>query len=383
MPTLRARRGAVAILTVLLFLALLGIGTVVVDFARMELMRNQLQTAADAAALAGAVQLTRTPKTDYLAQAKAVGQENPLFDTKVVVPDEAVELGMWDPAQRVFEENGNNPATANAVRVTLRDTSNYLMANHLGWARVPVTARSVAWAGPSVGKTDCMKPWALWYGLLKTKIDTYLNRPVAPDDPLQPGDVDALRQMSEAERTFTLFLGNNKSNPDAVIDPGNFYAVDLPPVTYADGTSGDAQAGGYDYKYALAGMDANGNPICYSVGVGDVLQTETGGMLGPTRQGVTGQGGGLPSGGGICTTMSGNLCLGPDGNSPVIKSAFWTHSTTKDAGKFLVTVNIIGSFALKEWDNKNASITGVFLPLADNGPVGGKTTTLVNIILVQ
>ena len=48
---MRARRGAIAILTVLLFLALIGIGAIVVDFARMEVMRNQLQTAADAAAL--------------------------------------------------------------------------------------------------------------------------------------------------------------------------------------------------------------------------------------------------------------------------------------------------------------------------------------------
>jgi hypothetical protein len=383
MPRLHARRGAVAILTVLLFLALLGIGAVVVDFARMELMRNQLQTAADAAALSGAVQLTRSPKTDYLAQAKAIGQSNPLFDTKVVVPDAAVEVGMWDPGQRLFEENGNNPATANAVRVTLRDTSNYLIANRLGWARKPVAAQAVAWAGPSVGKTDCMKPWAMWYGLLKTKIDTYLNRPIAPDDPLLPSDVDALRQMSEAQRTFTLFLGNNKSDPDAVINSGNFYAVDLPPVTYADGTSGTPLTGGDNYKYALAGMDKSGNPVCYSVGVGDVLQTETGGMLGPTKQGVTGQGGGLPAGGGVCTSMSGNTCLGPDGNSPVIKSAFWTQSTNKGSGKFLVTVNIIGSFTLKEWNDKNASITGVFLPLADNGPVGSKTTTLVKVLLVQ
>ena len=383
MVKLRARRGAIAILTVLLFLALTAIGAVVVDFARMELMRNQLQTAADAAALAGAVQLTKTPKTDYLVKAKSVGQANPLFDESVVVPDDAVEVGMWNPDLRVFEDNGNNPTTANAVRVTLQHDASYLIANRLGWAVKPVGAQAVAWAGPSVGKTDCMKPWALWYGLLKTKIDTYLNRPVAPDDPLIPSDLDALRQMSEGDRTFTLFLGNNKKDPDAVINSGNFYAVDLPPVTYADGTSGVPLTGGDNYKYALAGMDKDGNPVCHSVGVGDVLQTETGGMLGPTKTGVTGQGGGLPPGGGVCTTMSGDFCLGPDGNSPVIKSAFWTQSTAKGNGKFLVTVNIIGSFILKAWNDKNASITGIFQPLADNGPVGRETTTLVKIVLVQ
>ena len=81
--------------------------------------------------------------------------------------------------------------------------------------------------------------------------------------------------------------------------------------------------------------------------------------------------------------MSGDLCLGPDGTSPVIKSAFWTQSTDKGSGKFLVTVNIIGSFILREWSDKNASITGVFQPLADNGPIGTETTTLVRVILVK
>jgi Flp pilus assembly protein TadG len=55
MPALRNRRGVIAIFTVLLFLAMLTIIAVVVDFARMQFMRNQLQTASDAAALAGAV----------------------------------------------------------------------------------------------------------------------------------------------------------------------------------------------------------------------------------------------------------------------------------------------------------------------------------------
>lgn len=378
MLKLRARRGAIAILTVLLFLALIGIGAIVVDFARMEVMRNQLQTAADAAALAGAVQLTKANKTDYLSQAQSVGQANPLFDQQAVVPDNAVELGTWNPDQRLFEPNGNNPTTANAVRVTLQHDASYLIANHLGWAVKPVGAQAVAWAGPSVGKTDCMKPWALWYGLLMGKINTYRGLANTPENlvrPMVPEDLDALREMNDDARTFNIFLGtlNDKSQ---VLNSGNFYAVDLPPVQYADGTAGSPLTGGSAYQDAIAGEDNDGNPVCHSVGVGDILQTEPGAMIGPTKQGMS------PN---VCATFSGDDCLGADGNPPVIKSAFWTQATNKGGGKFTVDVTVIGSFVLKKFyqQSNDLHIVGTFQPIADNGPIGTETTTLVKIILVQ
>jgi Flp pilus assembly protein TadG len=378
MVELRARRGAIAIFTVLLFLALIGIGAIVVDFARMEVMRSQLQTAADAAALAGAVQLNKLDKTEYLAQAKAVGQANPLFDQQVVVPDDAVEVGTWDPVQRLFQGNGNNPTTANAVRVTLHHDASYLIANHLGWAVKPVGAQAVAWAGPSVGKTECMKPWALWYGLLMGRINTY--RGLANTDenltrPMTQEDLDALRQMSEDARTFNIFLGT-LGDKSQVLNSGNFYAVDLPPVQYADGTAGTPLTGGSNYTDAIAGEDKDGNPVCHSVGVGDVLQTEPGAMIGPTKQGMS------PN---VCATISGNDCLGPDGNPPVIKSAFWTQATNKGNGKFNVQVTVIGSFVLKQFyqQSNELHIVGSFQPIADNGPIGTETTTLVKVILVK
>ena len=374
MLALRARRGAIAILTVLLFLALMVVGAVVLDFARVELMRNQLQTAADAAALAGAVQLTRTTKTEYLAQAKLIGQSNPLFNTSVVVPDSAVEVGHWDPDARTFSST-NSPTTADAVRVTLRHKSSYLIANVLGWAAKPVAAQAVAWGGPSVGKTECMKPWALWYGLLKAKIDTIVNRPTAPNDSLLPSDLDALRQAPESKRTFNVFLGNLNEKSE-VLNSGDFYAVDLPPVQYADGTTGVRNPGGNAYGDALAGVDKDGNPVCYSVGSGDILQTEPGKMIQQTNKGV------IPN---VCATVAGAECLGPDGNNPVIKSAFWTQATNKGNGRFDVVVNIIGSFVLKTYDATPNSlhVTGVFQTIADNGPIGTQTTTLVRVVLVK
>ncbi|HEU4565521.1 MAG TPA: hypothetical protein VFS05_12755, partial [Gemmatimonadaceae bacterium] len=87
----------------------------------------------------------------------------------------------------------------------------------------------------------------------------------------------------------------------------------------------------------------------------------------------------------ICATLSGTTCQDANGNSPIIKSAFWTQTASKGNGKFDVTVQIVGSFALKNFDNRNASITGVFQPIQDNGQIANEntTTTLQRIILVK
>lgn len=372
MRRLRRRRGAIAILTVLLFLAMLAILAVVVDVARMQFMRNEMQTAADAAALAGAVQLVRTPKTDYLTQAKTFGQANPLLDSTVAIPDSAVQVGNWDPNTRTFTASGD-AFTSNAVQVTVHHPASYLVAKILGQPVKQIAARSVAWAGPSVGKTDCMKPWALWYGLLMQKINQAENQPLAdPNRPMTPYDLSVLQGMTPDQLTFTLFLGNTAQGTN--LNSGNFYAVDLPPVQYANGTAGTPLTGASNYQNELAGVDNNGNPICYSVGVGDILQTEPGAMLGPTKQGV------VPY---ICATMSGTTCLDASGNNPIIKSAFWTQATNKGSGKFYVNVAMIGSFVLQQWDSQHASITGVFQPTLDGGPLGDTTTTLVRVVLVK
>ncbi|HEU4643171.1 MAG TPA: pilus assembly protein TadG-related protein, partial [Gemmatimonadaceae bacterium] len=259
MLRLRNRRGAIAIFTVLLFLALITSAAVVVDIARMQYMRNELQTAADAAALAGAVQLLRTPKTDAVAKAQLFGQSNALMNTSVTVNDTDVVYGNWDRTARTFTPNGNDPFTADAIQVTVRATSSYLIANALGWGTKPVAARSVAWAGPSVSRATCMKPWAMWYGLLMQRINAYEGTSSDPTRPMTPEDLQALRDMSDAQRTFTLFLGNSQQGQ--VLNSGNYYAVDLPPVQYADGTTGNPLTGGSPYRDALAGVDRDGNPI--------------------------------------------------------------------------------------------------------------------------
>jgi hypothetical protein len=62
MRRFRNRKGVFVVLFGILFTVLMAAGAIAIDFSRIWAMRNELQTAADAAALSGAVQLNKPPK---------------------------------------------------------------------------------------------------------------------------------------------------------------------------------------------------------------------------------------------------------------------------------------------------------------------------------
>src|SRR5574340_204228 len=220
-----------------------------------------MQTAADAAALAGAVQLLRTPKTDYLTQARTYGQANTLLDAPITVHDTDVVLGNWKSPERTFTPCSGCTSTADAVQVTLRHDSSYLIARVLRWAPKKIAVRSVAWAGPSVSETKCMKPWAMPFQVLRDSINAYIGQSIPADSGLRdPSDLQALNEMPESRRTFTM-----KITDGAVADlSGDFYAVDLPPYYSAATDSHDysVPSGAPPYEDAIKGVDKNGNPVC-------------------------------------------------------------------------------------------------------------------------
>ena len=59
-PRLRARRGAITALVAILLFAVMGILALAVDFGRLDNLKADLQTAADAGAHAGAIELVDT-----------------------------------------------------------------------------------------------------------------------------------------------------------------------------------------------------------------------------------------------------------------------------------------------------------------------------------
>lgn len=111
----RDERGGIAILVALALPVLLGVGALGVDVVSLQFAKTRMQTAVDAAALAGAQALgdqatARRTAVDFAAA-------NVPTNYGVVTQDADVEFGAYDPATRTFVASNVN---VNALRVTAR-----------------------------------------------------------------------------------------------------------------------------------------------------------------------------------------------------------------------------------------------------------------------
>ena len=113
------RRGAVVVLAAVLMTVMAGMIAFAVDCGMIALAREQLQIAADSAAMAGADALSGGP-TAATTAAQAFAQANSAGGTSVVVkPAQDIELGRWDKIALTFTSlTGSARSSANAVRVT-------------------------------------------------------------------------------------------------------------------------------------------------------------------------------------------------------------------------------------------------------------------------
>ena len=133
------------------------------------------------------------------------------------------------------------------------------------------------------------------------------------------------------------------------------------------------------------GANAYGTYIntCYPVviGPGDIIDTETGNMDGPTRSNVCI----------LCNHPSlcnGNPptypCTNADGSVGVsVKVVLFDLVGKKSSGKYPVTIRMISGFSLDQVSNKGSEITGHFIRATDEGAIGTKFGTLVRIVLVE
>lgn len=115
------RPGTILVLTALLMVSIAGIAAFAIDSGTITLARTQLQSAADAAALAGADALSNgTTATTTAAQ--TIAQANYAGGTHVSVTTSSdVEFGTWDTTNSTFTVlTGASRASANAVRVTCK-----------------------------------------------------------------------------------------------------------------------------------------------------------------------------------------------------------------------------------------------------------------------
>lgn len=357
----RDRRGVAAPLLVIMMIALLGVVAVTIDVGRLMAIRSELQTAVDAAALAGAIELAggggenaRTVAIDYANRNRA--ETDP-----VVVTPEAITFGTWDPVTSTF-----NPLPsavgANALDVWARKD----VGNWLAWALnifgASAAAAATSWSEAPVGESACVKPWAIPEELMD----------INNDNTVETWEVDA---AIGTEFTLKSAIGGNADSLDASGMPSFFYPVILPPFYDAStGVYQTVQGGAAIYKENI------GTCLPDPIGVGDSLRTEPGNMPGPTVQGARD----------MCGEVIGTYCnpygtYSPDGQPgmPMI-AGFWD-SDVDPIGRTAVVVATLGAFRLTRVYSQaqHGVVVGRFEELLDGGGIGTGATTLVRPILVR
>jgi Flp pilus assembly protein TadG len=256
-------RGSIMVMTAIAVVALFSFAALAIDGAMMMTTKNQLQAAADAAALAGASALL-----DNGDQAEARARAIAFSSYNSAVQDTPRPVTITD-ADITFPEPDVIRVTTHRTLATGDALRTYFLrivdpgSNNL----TDVTATAAARAY-DVCSAACIKPWAI-----PDKWDD-LNGNGA----LDAGEYDPVTTGYVAPDDVGLQVVLKLGNPQDAISPGQFFPVDLPPIDCSCGV--DPQPGGDAYRDNIAEC----NP--YPVHVGDRLLTENGNMVGPTKQGM-------------------------------------------------------------------------------------------------
>ncbi|NTU49621.1 MAG: hypothetical protein HGA87_01770 [Desulfobulbaceae bacterium] len=190
---LHGQRGVAAILFALCLPVLLGLAALAVDLARLNLTRAELQNAADAAALGGALSLgdlsVAAPDKPYnwtAATAKAIQVAQSNFANGVKITDVNIDKGSWNLQTRSFAllpptgvPTGNVPAIRATIEISSTKNNGPLpmfFAPILGIATSNVQARAIAIL-PAAGGGKGFFPFAISSCILDQLWDSDTNSP--------------------------------------------------------------------------------------------------------------------------------------------------------------------------------------------------------------
>lgn len=194
------RQGATAVLVAVLIVVVGGMAAFAIDLARVYTGVNEMQTAADAAALTGAIQLQRSGTSPVSAvQTFAANVNNKAFGNAISLPTGDVEGGLWDPAAATFTASASWSAN-NAVRVTTRGTPAMAFGALMGRSSVTATRRGVAWIA-NQSTRDCIKPW----GIDVAYVNTLLTSPITTQAGI--AELRARTSTTAGQQQLTIIAG--------------------------------------------------------------------------------------------------------------------------------------------------------------------------------
>ena len=222
----RTRRGSMTVMVGILLVAFLGVGAISADVGRFFVVTGELQTAADAAALRGALKLADTPGSNpelYVDNAVIafVGATNRADGKTLSVTAPNVRLAFYTPGTKQSGAQGTidynlNGRRANAVTVNLQAAPAGVFAQLLGLGGVNFNRAATSWIA-HVG-SNCVRPWAFPYAPLYEKVMEVENAPTpAPDL-----DATKLSEFMAEEPTARYFTILGQNQPSELLNDGEW-----------------------------------------------------------------------------------------------------------------------------------------------------------------
>lgn len=387
MRQMRSRRGAIVVMTGIFIVALMLIGAISVDASRIFAAKNELQTAADAAALAGAVQLLED-SSSAADTARVYAQRNRVEQN--LIDSVNVEYGVWRSAEQSFIAGGG---PSDAVRVTIRYPLPLSLARVFGDSTVTLTASAVAWSSGPVEEGTCVKPLAVPYAELLSS----LGYPRWSDMDLTTDDIQRLREMPLADRRTHFHFGTQ--NFDAAVSDhykqAQYFPIDIDSTwDRSDPTTNDRPSVSPESFQSYLEGPPEGR-CSRRVSPEDSLRSEPANKQQAMLNGLST----------ICSSLGGALtgspvmtCRKPDGSriDLPLKVIFWAGEYAGwdgDGSRTLLRARMTGSFLLREfkWEPdyagnelQHARIEGYWDLQRDFGPISGTSaSTLLRPVLVQ
>lgn len=291
---LRDEKGASMIMVTVAILVIFGFAVLTIDLSLIQLAKTQLQNAADAAALAGAMALATSGGDQAVATAEAIrvaGLNVAVQDVQRSVVINADDVTFPGP-DRITVTTHRTKAANDPVTLYFLKVINSLLENE-GETTAKATAKVSLVCG-----TDCLRPFcppdrwddadndSIW-DPADEYIDTSGNGVWEPGEPLtldHDGDgvwdpeefydpvLTGYKAPDDIGVQVTLKLRNSNKWPRM----GWYYAICFGPIN-----TGDPVITGADvYREWIVGCEP------YMVSIGDWLQIEPGNMVGPTNQGL-------------------------------------------------------------------------------------------------
>jgi Flp pilus assembly protein TadG len=354
MTRLHSRKGATLVLVAILMTALIGFTGIGIDASRLYLMRAQLQTTADAAAIAAIVEVNVKRPTNATAVAISYAPKNLVERQTPSITAGGVEPGKWNYATNTFTPLASwTDPSLGAVRVTATYPGAYTFARVFGVTTKTVSARAVGAVG-YVSTSSCLRPWAVSY---QTMLNA-LYPPAGTKNPtynLTPQDVQTLTANSSP---ITLLQGT--ADP---LTPGNIVQVVV----------NNPWNGNNSYKDAINGCSN------LEIGPGTWLDGDAGVGGGQTANALQSF---CNANGGTSGTGQNFTCLG----APKVKLAMWDQSNGSPGNNLKVRVKYVGVFAVTGFKGGAGSdqVKGYFSSMATTGSFSATPSpTTGSIALVQ